>query len=238
MRNFNTVVGTAGIPLDEDGTPLRDEYGRIIFDENAVLESVYEQEELATGVFIALNFSTPLYYSSFDIDLYWNGHNFIPGAFNVESINFASDLSTDKSTLALENVTSTMPGIMLNNDELGSDVTIHLGSIKTSDFSIYDVVEIFNGEITGWTLSDVDEKCTFELSGLMARWSKKTLRIAQGSCPWPFGGEECKYTGSLTNDCRQQYSYCKALSNQNNFGGFKFLPDLQEAKIYWGQNNP
>lgn len=236
MRNFNSVVSTDNIYTDEDGNFIIDEFGRPIFDENAVTENVFEGDQLAAGVFLKMEFSeATLRYSTFDIDIYWAGDMYLPGALKVDSINFASDLSTDNASVSLENVTSTMPGILLNNDELDAPVTISIGSIRTS-FAVYDIIQIFHGKITGWSLSDADGKATLSLSGLMALWNKKTLRIAQVSCPWPFKGTECGYTG--TGRCSQQWSQCVALGNQDNYGGFIYLKDLEEKKIYWGKETP
>ena len=123
--------------------------------------------------------------------------------------------------------------MLLSEDQLGSTVTMSIGGINTS-YRIYDLVQIFSGELTGWSLTE--QKAVFDLSGIMARWNKKTLRIAQASCPWPFKGDECGYSGD--GSCSQQFSNCEALGNYLNYGGFVYLPELQEKKIWWGQNPP
>jgi hypothetical protein len=48
---------------------------------------------------------------------------------------------------------------------------------------------------------------------------------------------ECNYSG-LQDWCDQTYARCLDLTNQNNFGGFRFLPYIMEKEIWWGGPKP
>jgi len=228
MRNFYTASPDDKV-FDQDGNAVYDELGDPVYSEDAVLGNVWTEEEITAGIFVELEFTTTLRYSTFDIDLYHGGNKYIATELAVDNLTFSSDLSVDTATVRVPNVNLTMSSILLNNDEIGSMATISIGAVAASR-RLYDLEPIIVGELTGWNVNETMAELTY--SGLMARWSKKTLRIAQASCPWPLGGDECQYTGSET--CSQTLARCKALGNQLNFGGFPWLPDLMEKKIYWG----
>lgn len=233
MRNFDTATDASTPILDEVLAAITDQDGSSIYDENIVTENVWEREELTAGVFVELAFDTTYRYSTFDIDMVHAGNLYTAKELAINGVSFASDLSVDTCIIQLENVGLTVSAALLNNDELGSQVTVSIGAINAAR-RIYDLEPIFVGELTGWSLTE--QAATLNFSGLMARWSKKTLRIAQGSCPWPLGGDECGYSGA--GRCGQTWIQCKALGNQLNFGGFVYLPALQESKIWWGSKKP
>jgi hypothetical protein len=45
---------------------------------------------------------------------------------------------------------------------------------------------------------------------------------------------ECAYIGGSLW-CDQSYERCVSLDNDENFGGFRFLPSLMEKDIWWGR---
>jgi hypothetical protein len=228
MRNFYTTSPDDKV-FDENGNAVYDENGDPVYSEGAVLANVWEEEQITAGIFVELEFTTVMRFSSFDIDLYHGGNKYIATELSIDNLSFTSDLSVDTATVRLPNVNLTMSAVLLNNDEIGSMATISIGAVAASR-RLYDLEPIIVGELTGWGVNERVAELNY--SGLMARWSKKTLRIAQASCPWPLGGDECQYAGSET--CNQTFARCKALGNQLNFGGFPWLPDLMEKKIYWG----
>jgi hypothetical protein len=91
----------------------------------------------------------------------------------------------------------------------------------------------FRGLLADYEIGD--DAVTLNLVSWNVLWRKKTLRIAQAGCPWPFKGTECAYAGAETW-CDQSYDRCEYLENEDNFGGDPFLPSLEEAQIYWGRS--
>jgi len=228
MRNFFTADPDVRL-TDQDTNLLTDELGDVLLSEEVTLVNAWTEEEITAGVFVELEFNTVMRYSSFDIDLYHGGNKYIATDLKISNLVFTSDLSVDTATIELPNVNLTLSSVLLNNDEIGSMATISIGAVAASR-RLYELEPIIVGELTGWSINE--QQASLNYSGLMARWSKKTLRIAQASCPWPLGGDECQYAGA--GNCSQTFSGCKTLSNQLNFGGFPWLPDLMEKKIYWG----
>lgn len=232
MRNFYTADPDDKV-IDQDLNTITDEEGDALLDEAVTTVNVWGNEELTAGLFLDLEFTTTVRYTSFDIDLYHGGNKYVTKEMSVTDLSFASDLSVDVASITLSNVNLDMSAILLNNDELGSKATISIGAVSASR-RIYDLEPIIVANLTGWDANEVTAELKY--SGLMAKWSKKTMRTAQSSCPWPIGGTECAYSGSET--CSQTWVRCKQLSNQLNFGGFPWLPDLMEKKLYWGYLPP
>lgn len=91
--------------------------------------------------------------------------------------------------------------------------------------------ELFNGFISEW---DLDEsKLELKVSNEFKFWHKKTLRLPTPNCPYNFKGDECGYADSETW-CDKSPERCAALSNYDNFGGRKFIADIENKEIYWG----
>lgn len=197
----------------------------------AETETALAAEVATIAAFVEMDFSTTYRFNGSDIDMYFGANKFEKKPMEVPLLQLASDLSVDRCTIRMGNAGRMMSAALQNNDETGSEVIISIGAIG-SDHRIIDLEPMFTGELTAW---DFDEKwAPMALSGRMARWSKKTLRIAQASCPWPWKGAECGYSGAGA-DCRQTWSRCNLLGNGNSFGGFVYLSKLQEARIWWGR---
>ena len=233
MKNFDTATEDGAAILDELSAMITDEDGNAILDENLVTENVWGNEELTAGVFVQIDFATTVRYSDMDVDMYHSGNRYTAAAITVGGFDFGSDLSVDRCTISIQNVDLAMSATLINTDELGATVAVSIGGISSTQ-RIYDLERIFTGELTGYAIAEKTAQLT--CSGLMARWMKKTLRTAQATCPWPIGGTECGYAGD--EQCSQMYSRCNNLGNHLNFGGFVYLPELMEKKIYWGYPTP
>ena len=231
MRNFETA--TLEAITDVEGKEIEDVTLAKIFGQGVEgTEDPWIEEELTAGMFVEMNFTYGyLRYSTFDIDMYYEGDLYKSGDIRDGGIQFSSGLSVDRAKVEIENLTRRMSSSLLNNDQLNRDVTIYVGAIKT-DYQIYDLIPMFRGKITGWQVSK--QIGHIDGAGVMARWRRRTLRKAQSVCPWPFKSTECGYSGS-EGYCSQKYKNCR---NKDNYGGFVYLSELQEKKIYWGQESP
>jgi len=94
---------------------------------------------------------------------------------------------------------------------------------------------IFSGVLDSARITH--QRASFDVYNPLIFWKRKTpRRIHQSSCPWPFAidGSPCQYAGAETW-CDQSFERCLELGNTDNFGGFRFLPDLQDKQIWWGK---
>lgn len=97
-----------------------------------------------------------------------------------------------------------------------------------------DLVEdLFTGLLAGWDIEG-DSTVNVEVVNEFVLWNKKTLRKHSASCPWSFRGTECGYGGSGLTICDKTYDTCNSLGNGEHFGGFRFLPSIQEKETWWG----
>jgi hypothetical protein len=95
------------------------------------------------------------------------------------------------------------------------------------------VQEVWRGFVSGWELAG-EADCRITLTHEFVLWNKEPLRTQSSSCQWTFKGTECGYSGEA-GWCDKSYDRCKKLSNPDNFGGFRFLPEIAEKEIWWGR---
>jgi phage-related protein len=200
---------------------------------NEDLLAELESEEVVLFMLLAFDFDTPYYCTDHDTSLFYDGVKYLHHPFTIEGINFSADMSVDTMNITMDNSDRTFLARLLSEDARNKTVTASVGCLNTNH-QIIDVLEIFPGILGGWDASEKTVEVTVVNEFVL--WQKDTLRVAQSSCPWDFKGTEgfCGYTGSETW-CDQSYDRCLELSNTDNFGGFRFMPSLEEADIWWGR---
>jgi hypothetical protein len=180
---------------------------------------------------VEFQFTTPAYYTDFQYPLYIGGNKYEPIGMKIGSIATAAIMSADKVTLEIDDTNLGISAILLNEDARNKAAVITFGAVG-SDFQIIASAEMFRGFIDGWELKEPTAEITIVNEFIL--WRKKTLRTAQATCPWLFKGTECTYAGAETW-CDRSYERCQTLSNDANFGGFRFLPSIMDKEIWWGR---
>lgn len=202
---------------------------------NASTTAALEAETAKTFWFMDLEFdSGTLRYSDADITLYSGGNAYTPNSFTISNIRMTADMAIDRAQVEIQNTDLVMSGTLLNETAANRTVKIYFGCLNSSN-AIIALEEIFQGFITAWGGMTV-RTCPLVLGNYFMLWSKRSLRIAQATCPWAFASAsdpECGYSGSETK-CNKTWTRCGELANTNNFGGFRWLPALEEKKIWWG----
>lgn len=159
-------------------------------------------------------------------DLIFNGFIWQAAAITHDPINSAQDGSIDATSIKLAGISSelvaylTTPGNSMN----GYEVQIFKVFRDALDDPNNYIVE-FAGEIDGGSYNGK------VISVSVRRHLGSFSRIIPGEaygvlCPLRFkatGDGECNYTGSV-NTCKHTLANCKALSNQDNYGGFPWIP--------------
>ncbi len=91
---------------------------------------------------------------------------------------------------------------------------------------------LFKGEIGQWSMTE--DEISFNIVSKLAHWNQRTLYRHPANCRWRvFAQFPCNYSGSEIS-CDRSYTRCLELSNTANFGGFRFLPYLENKDILWG----
>lgn len=207
-------------------------------DISALVEAAIESSESKMFYLLELQFGVILRYTDCDIDLYkettasgiYDKFDSMPFSFN--NVNYGTGASVDKLRIDIQNVDLTMSATLLNEDTMNKWGILWMVFYDDDNKQIEDPIELFRGLVSTWSLKEL--RCNITLVNEFVFWNKKTLRKYQSACRWQFKGTECNYSGIATN-CDQGYANCEALSNSDNFGGFRWLPELMEKEIYWGK---
>ena len=164
---------------------------------------------------------------------------FSPTALKFQPIKYSTGKIVDKATIELQMIDD--PGLLYSfggGTPQGSQVIIRL-VVVDDDYSLIGDTStiIFEGTIDSWGMAE--DKLKITIVSMFVQWSQKALRRHSSSCAWKvFKGSgadsPCKYTGTATW-CDRTYIRCQALNNTDNFGGFRWLPDIVDKEIWWGR---
>ena len=202
---------------------------------NASTTAALVADTAKTFWFIDLEFDSDTYrYSDCDIPLYSGGNKYEPNGFQISNLRISADLSVDRARIDIQNVDLVQSGILLNETVANRSVEIYFGCLNSSN-AIIALESIFSGRITAWG-GMTTRNCPLTIGNYFTFWHKKSLRLAQATCPWAFASSEdpeCGYSGSETA-CNKTWKRCSELANTLSFGGFRWLPALREKKIWWG----
>jgi len=109
--------------------------------------------------------------------------------------------------------------------------TIYFDDVSLKQLNIEAII-FFQGQIGEWLLDESRIRMT--VTNQFAQWTQETINHHSASCRWKvFKGTECAYSGGETW-CDRSYTRCAALSNVANFGGFRWLPSIEDKVIWWG----
>jgi len=192
------------------------------------LSSLYE----TTCLLLTLELSKgALRFTNLDVDVWKDGHRFISVPFKVDESTRNSTLMSDTVSVEFDNVSQIPVSMLLNGDERGAPATIELAFVDSYAKPVA-VVPFFDGFLDQVELKD--ETATLTIASDLVFFARTTFRKHSALCPWRFRDGNCKYNGFATS-CDKTYDTCKKLGNERHFGGFRFLPDLQEKQLPWGR---
>ena len=156
---------------------------------------------------------------------------FQPRGMSFDSINYSMGNIVDNAILRLDNTDSVMTSIFIDGASQGEDANICI-SVLTSSGTEVGTFNVFSGQVDAWELEEDEVRITIGTD--FSNWSQKLPAYHSSSCRWKvFKGDECQYAGA-ESWCDRTYARCNALGNTNNFGGFRWLPDLENREIRWG----
>ena len=141
----------------------------------AALQSKLEAKTVFVADLIEMHFSTPLYFTTTNINLQYDsptapdaGTNtyLAQGLFlNYGDIIENSDLRVGTLELNFTAVDPTMVAVLINNDFIDKRVVLYR-AVLGSDYSFTDddVFTIFDGRISGWSISEEQNTANVSLS--------------------------------------------------------------------------
>ena len=183
-----------------------------------------------TGVVLTID-STDSLYTDADTAVVIDGDRYEPRGFEFQPISYSKANIVSRASLRMENVDEIFTGLFVGSTVQGSDVSVNK-IILPDDLTPLSVT-IFEGTIDDWHLDE--STVDISIASVLQRWSQKTLSNYSPSCRWKvFKGTECAYAGAATT-CDRSDQRCVDLGNQANFGGFRWIPSIQDKPIWWGQ---
>jgi len=143
-----------------------------------------------------------------------------------ESDNLSTDPAND--LLMTTQWTSRTTGELTTEDDFNIDWDV----VDLQGYQPTDATVFFKGFVDEWSL--VEDRISITVTNQFTRWTQKTLMLHSASCRWKqFKGDECGYTGGAAS-CNRTYVQCGIYNNTSNFGGFRFLPSVEDKQIWWG----
>jgi len=151
--------------------------------------------------------------------------------FEFEGINYTLSNVMDDCTLRIDNLDSVLTPIFVGETIEGKTASVYLGLLDTDD-KVLGTVLMFTGEVDSFELNESEVRLV--IGSIFTRWGHQAVNVHPSSCRWKvFKGTECAYGGAETS-CDRTYVRCTTLGNIANFGGFRWLPSIENKQFQWG----
>jgi hypothetical protein len=174
-----------------------------------------------------------LRYTNCDVPLVYDGNLYASRPFIIPELSHSIGSNVDKVTIEID--IADRDASLLEEFVGGTpgDTTVHVYlQVLDDDMQAVATATMFQGKIDSY------DKTTSVLSVSVASfhslWNKKAMEISTPTCRRNFGRPDCGYVGAETW-CDRSRARCVVLANTDRFNGFRFLPDLVDKDIWWGQ---
>ena len=182
---------------------------------------------------VAFDFSTPLRYTNCDVPLVYDGDTFNPRPFNVPEISYSIGSNVDKVTLEMDMADRNAALLSEFVGGTPGDTTVHVYlQVLDTDMQEIATAVIFQGKIDSYNY--VPPTLTVPIASFHSLWNKRAMEISTPTCRRNFRQPDCGYVGAETW-CDRSRARCVVLNNTDRYNGFRFLPDLEDKEIWWGQ---
>lgn len=172
------------------------------------------------------------YLTTNDTSLTWDGKFWKSSSFKWDSTQFSNEEVVSFMIFSLDDINKQFYQVFIDSLPDPYPVSFYLASLDEA-YQIQSTILLFKGYIDNWGYDQT--VLQMECSSLLNQWNRRTIRMFSGSCRWAaFRGPECKYMGEQ-QQCDRTYVQCESYGNTVNFGGYRWLPLLQNKKILWGK---
>ena len=172
-------------------------------------------------------------YTDCDVPLVVSGSHYDPMGFSHDGARYSIGRIVDKLSLEINNVGETLSYEFIGGDPQGAAVSLKEVVLGATNLVVGTPITWFSGTIDDWEGDEGSLKIS--IVGPNYAWSRRTSGRHPSSCRWRvFKGSECIYAGGEIF-CDRSYARCAALANQNQYGGFRWLPSIENVDITWGR---
>lgn len=203
--------------------------------------SQLEAEELRPFYLLSMDVDGTVYrYTDCDVSIYLsNVYDSLGFSFNA--VEYSTGGIVDSLTIEIDNVDQVQTSLFVGGTPQGGELILSQVVLDSS----YEIVggasiTLFEGEIDSWELDGQVLKVT--ATSIFAQWSRNTISRHAASCRWQVfnsstlgtSGVECGSTAGASW-CDRTYARCSALNNTSSYGGFRWLPSIEDKEIWWGR---
>lgn len=176
-----------------------------------------------------------------DHTVVWSGNTYNARPFEIGGVPRTTRNITEGISITTQNVDRAVAAIIFNEVSQGHNVKIYrTGWTGVNSYTAPGL--LFEGMVDAINLSEEMDSATVsvELKNDFVKWEQSIPRHQySGTCNWVFKSTTpgCQYTGTASQ-CNRTWERCGELSNQPRFRGFRHLPALEDADIWWGKSAP
>lgn len=160
-------------------------------------------------------------------------HEFVPIDITFTPVEQNDSSELDTMTLEVDNVENAWTPIFLSEEIVGSEIQIFRCAVDRSCQISGSPDLMFVGyldEITGDR-----SKVSISVYNHMVKRPQTPRRTYAPTCTWArFKDTNCGYGGAETI-CDRTYDRCTVLANTANFGGFRWINELQDETTFQGK---
>ncbi len=151
--------------------------------------------------------------------------------FSFDNINYSEGDIVDSVSIRVDNLDRILTSIFGDNVVREEECILYV-VLFDDDNDVIDTQQIFNGFINDFSIDEIELAMT--VTSIFVKWNQTSGSRHSKLCRWKkFKGTECQYAGAETL-CDRSYDKCLELSNTDNFGGFRWLPPIEDVQIWWG----
>lgn len=170
-----------------------------------------------------------------DVDITVGLLKYTAWPIDARPASYSMTKAVDRIQVELDNVDQTYTSAFVSGTPQGGDYHLMGVWLDGNYNAVGNPITLFYGTIDTWTLDE--QKIKITVTSELYAWDQTTLYAHSPSCRWKeFKGTECGYSGK-ESWCDRSYIRCEALNNTNNFGGFRWLPSLEDKTIWWGRTS-
>lgn len=172
-------------------------------------------------------------YCDIDMDIWHEGNQYLARGIEFDAANLSLLPKVDSITFEIDNVALEISSMVMNNEVRGKRCVIYRAAVDRQSLQPIGTATLFVGFLDEVEIDH--QRGRFTVFNQFIKWKTPTpRRIHSATCPWTFKGAECGYSGSETW-CDHSWDRCSTLGNTPSFGGFRWLPALQDKEISWGK---
>jgi hypothetical protein len=213
----------------------------------AINASILEQLSASNMIpFYTISFTvngTTYYFTDCDVPITIGGTRYLSRPFTLGDIVDSSDTYTQELDVSLVHLDSgqlpdtrsTLYEAILGTSPQGNSFQASLVVLDTTTYAVVGSTffPLFYGTISAWNMDET--MLNMNIQGLLYQFTQRTISQHPPSCRWKiFKGTECGYVGAATACDRSATQCYYTFNNFANFGGFRWLPTLENKVIVWG----